>query len=386
MDPELMNAVNAGIAQANGTSTPTPAAGDDDASDHSASADDSEIRAGEGGATDEGDDRSTSDGRDGESEGGEAADSAVDGTVAAEGDDAASEDDAGGAAAPGAAKAPGSKGAAGAKPGEAGSGKAPDPLNDPLPNALKKETKERVQTLVGMVKDTTTKLERVTAERDEMMGYIRETQATPEQYGQALTYLKLVNSPNREDKEQALEIMQAEVAALARMIGKPVPGVNILEGHDDLIADVAAQRMSMERAAELAAAREAQNFQRRQGETARQQSQAQLAANQAKETARTQLNALEQSLMANDPTYKQKRPILVAQLRPIFAQLHPSRWPAAFKHAYDAMPAPAAPRTTTGAPNVPRNTPLRAGNPAGGSVPAPKNMLEAIELGLKNAR
>jgi hypothetical protein len=376
---ELMAAVNAGIERANGT----PTAGANNDSDHSASADDTADGASASGSPDESDDRSTGDGSVGEPEGGTTADATGDGTDATEGDGTSSEDDAGDAVAAGAAKAPDDKGAAGAKPDATGSGKAPDPLNDPLPNALKRETKERIQTLVGMVKDTTSKLERVTAEHGEMMGYIRETQATPEQYGQALTYLKLVNG-SREDKEQALEIMQAEVAALARMIGKPVPGVNILEGHDDLIADVASQRMSMERAAELAAMRERNRFEGQQQQATRQQQAETQAMAAARQNARVQLNALEQSLMA-DPAYKQKRPILVAQMKPIFARLHPSQWAPAFKQAYDALPAPAVARPTTPL-NVPKNTPLRGANPAGSAVQQPKTMLEAIEQGLKNAR
>jgi hypothetical protein len=369
MDPELMAAMNAGIAQANGTTpTPTEPTGAPD--------DDAQVDA--TGSEDDGADNEDSAGQSGAEAGGAPADGAD--TTDGDSEPDATDPPVGAAGTPP---------KDGVKPGEkadgAGAVKPADPLNDPLPNALKRETKERITTLVGMVKDTTTKLERVSAEHNEMMGYIRETQATPEQYGQALTYLKLVNSSSREDKEQALEIMQAEVAALARMIGKPVPGVNILEGHDDLIADVAAQRMSMERAAELAAAREAQNFQRRQGETTRQAQAETREMAQARDNARTQLNALEQVLM-RDPAYKQKRPILVAQMKPIFAQLHPSRWATAFRQAYDALPASAAPRPTPPATMVPKNTPLRASNPAGGSVPAPKSMLEAVEFGLKNAR
>lgn len=239
-----------------------------------------------------------------------------------------------------------------------------------------------------MVKENTTRAERAEAERNEMLGYIQETQATPEQYGQALTYLKLVNSPNRADKEAALQIMQQEVAALARMIGVPVPGVNMLEGHDDLIAEVGAGRLSMERAAELAAARESRNFQLRQNEANQQQTRETQALNQARQAARNQLNVMEQQWLANDPAYKAKRPILIQQMKPILARIHPSQWAATFKNAYDALPAAVVtqPRPNNTPPNVPRNTPIGGKNPAGGADPAPRTMAEAIELGLKQAR
>jgi hypothetical protein len=271
-------------------------------------------------------------------------------------------------------------------PAEAGGVKAPDPLNDPLPNALKRETKERIQTLVGMVKENSTKLETVTRERDEIFGVIKETQASPEQFGQALDYLRLINSPNRADKERALEFMQREIGAVARMLGKAVPGVNLLEGHDDLINEVSTGRLSPERAQEIAAARAQAKFERETGETrAALTRQAQTTQESVTEGKR-QLSELGRQLMAADPAaYAAKKPILVESLKPVFAQIHPSLWAATFKRAYDKLPAP-APRPAPTPTTVPTNTPLRASNPAGGARPAPKSALEAMEQGIAEAR
>ena len=122
-----------------------------------------------------------------------------------------------------------------------------------------------------MVKETSTKLE--TRERDlnDLVGAIQATGATPQQYAQSLEYLRMVNSPDRSQQEQALEFMQREIATLARMLGKPVPGVNMLEGHDDLIHEVSTGRLPPERAQEIAAARAAALHQTRQGQLRRQQ-------------------------------------------------------------------------------------------------------------------
>jgi hypothetical protein len=266
--------------------------------------------------------------------------------------------------------------------------KAPDPLNDPLPNALKRETKERIQTLVSMVKEKDTTLQTVQSERDEILGMITETRASPEQYGQMLGYLKLVNSPDRADKERALAVMQNEVATLARMLGKPVPGVNMLQGHDDLIEEVSVGRLSQERAQEIAAARARAQYELQAGQATRQQTEAQEARNRVVTEGRQQLAALEASLKS-DPHYLAKKAVLVKTLRPVFSRIDPREWGATFKRAYDALPAPVVPRPTptpTPTPVVPQNTPLRAANPAGAATPAPSSALDALNQGLAQAR
>jgi len=271
--------------------------------------------------------------------------------------------------------------------------KPKDPINDPLPNALKKETKERIQTLVSLVKENTSKLEQVTRTRDEICTAITETRATPEQYGQALSYLRKVNSPDRSDREEALAFMQQEVAALARMLGKPVPGVNMLEGHSDLIEEVSTGRLSPERAQEIAASRHAASFERERGAINHQRTQQEQQQNQVRAAGVRDLNTLEAQLRAADPvTYAAKRKVLIESLKPVFVQIHPSQWAATFKRAYDALPAPA--RVVPPPPSRPGatpasgggNTPLRASNPAGAARPAPSSLLDAINQGISEAR
>lgn len=265
-----------------------------------------------------------------------------------------------------------------------------------MPNALKRETKDRINTLIGMVKENTTKLEVVARERDELVGYIRETNASPEQYGQALNYLKLVNSPNRADREQALHFLQGELGALARILGKPVPGVNMLEGHQDLIDEVSTGRLSPERAQEIAAARAAANFER--GVGARRQQESEVTQQRIREAneGRRALNDLGAELQQREPAvYAAKRAVLVKSLKPVFSQIPPSQWAETFRRAYDALPVPVAPRVASPTPQPIRagapvggngHTPLRAQQPAGSAAPAPKSLLDAINAGIADAR
>lgn len=263
-------------------------------------------------------------------------------------------------------------------------------LEAPIPNALKRETKERIQTLAGKVRELMPKLEEATRDRDMMLTMVQQTGATPQQYTQALSYLALVNSSSRADREKALEIMQAEISVLARSIGKPVPGVNMLEGHADLIQEVGQGRLSMERAQEVAAAREATKLQTQGSQRITEQRTAQDDQARALNEGKAGLTALESQLRA-DPNYAAKRALLIPALQPVFKSVDPRQWPRLFKEAYDRMPAPVRPipptptPTPAGANAGAGNTPLRAANPAGGQRAAPKSLSEAIDFGISDA-
>lgn len=271
--------------------------------------------------------------------------------------------------------------------------KEPDPLNDPLPNALKKETKERIHTLVDMVKTTSGERDRYKRDFEDLYGAIEHSTANAQQYGQALEYIRMVNSNDRAQQEQALEFMQREVTILARALGKPVPGVNLLEGHQDIIDAVASGKITMEYANEIAGQRARGQHEQRVSQAAATAQAQQTQHARAVSDGKAALNAVEAELK-KDPHYAVKRPILIQQLKPLLATMHPSKWAEAFKHAYNALPAPAAaaqaapnPRPAAPSPGGSGNTPLRAGNPAGsnGARSAPKTMEEAVRAGIANA-
>jgi hypothetical protein len=153
-----------------------------------------------------------------------------------------------------------------------------------------------------------------------------------------------------------------------------------------LLDEVSLGRLSPERAQEIAASRARINYETRVGEVQTQQTNQQQEAARQRTAGVCALNALEAQLKAAEPeVYAAKRAVLVKTLKPILAQVHPSRWAQAFKHAYDNMPAP-APVVVTPKPPVPQNTPLRASNPAGSARPEPKSPLDALNAGLAEAR
>lgn len=277
------------------------------------------------------------------------------------------------------------------KPGEQPPGdgkpavKQPDVINDPIPDDVKGKTRERMESLIKTAKDLTTARDQAVADRGELLGYVAETKATPQQFTEALNYLKAVNSGDPVQIRQAIKMAQAELTALARIIGEPVQGVDLLAEHQDLKDAVEAGDISRQHAEELAASRA---LRAQQQQTSRQQTE-QSQVQQDITGGKTALNTLDGQLRAADPQYEAKRALLVPLLQPIFAQLHPSKWAGAFKEAYDKLPATAiAPATAATAAiqqRTPTQQPLRAKQTAGQAAKAPGSLMDAINMGIEAA-
>lgn len=386
-DKDLFAAVTAGIAQAGGT--PEPA---DDATDDTDLDTGSEAPAGDDAGTDADAALADGAGAEGEPEGDADADAAAAGEV--DPTDASQVRNADGTFGPKKTATPG--GEQPAKPdGKAAVAKTPgtkDPINDAIPADLKKETRERMVTLVNTAKTLTAERDQIKATNDELMGMIHETKASPQQYGQALDYLRVVNSGDVGEIKKLIPFLQGELTALCRMAGMSVPGVDLLADHADLKQAVADGGMSQQHAEELAIGRDRT---RTQSTAVQQVQQTREQAAQAKQQGIKDLNDLEIELKGQDPLFEKKRPLILEKLRtpdprtgktPI-ESTHPSRWPQLFlKHYALTKLAPPKAAVNGGKPvaKVPTNQPLRARQPAGGATAAPKSALEAVMQGISS--
>lgn len=257
---------------------------------------------------------------------------------------------------------------------------APDPVNDPIPASLKKETQERIKSLIGIAKEAQTH----TQQRDEIVSRITETGATPEQYANTLGFLKLYNSDNVEERKTALQVARGIVRELSVELGEG--SADLLASHDDLKADIEAGTITEARAVEIATAREktklANDRKAAKDETETQQQ----TMNRLLEQGKTDLNNLEEVLKAS-PEYTELRPKYVAILKPILKRTHPSEWGTVARETYAAVkanftPAPVTTPTTT---TPPKNQPLRAKQGAGGGTGKKsevKSALEAIDAAI----
>lgn len=265
---------------------------------------------------------------------------------------------------------------------QVGKEKQPDPVNDPIPDEIQGRTRQRMEQLIKHVKESTTEATRVRQERDDLVGMVQQTGATPEQFSQMLDYIGAVNSGDPTRIKGALQQVQAELTALSRMVGEPVPGVDSLASHPDLRQAVDSGDLSEAHARELAAGRDARAFATQRTQQTTQARQQQDEQTQALEAGKQGLNALEKQLQA-DPDYARKRAILIPTLQPVLAQLHPSQWVQTFQNAYQQLKLGPAPVPTR--PAGVGQQPLRARQPAGQTAKAPTSLEEAINAGIDRA-
>lgn len=260
--------------------------------------------------------------------------------------------------------------------------KPKDPLNDPLPKDLKKETSERMQSLIKIAKEVTAERDRVASENETLVNGIRSTGASPDQYGETLSWLSLFNSPQREAKVKAYELVRDVAERMATMLGVEHSVSDPLANHPDLKDAVAKNQTTLQFAREIARNRESAKFngQIQQNQQQQQQTQAQATAEHAQ--AKKDLNAFEAQMKVSDPLYDIKRTQLVPMMKPIFARIPKSQWASAWKDAYTNLKV--QPRAKVGAAPLKKpNQPLRANkNPAGGQGRAAGSALEAMNAAL----
>lgn len=265
--------------------------------------------------------------------------------------------------------------------------KAADPLNDPIPKDLKKETQERIKTLITTAKEAQAQASQAEENFSVFVNGLQAAGVTPDQYGETLSYLSLFNKALSGDEkagEAALAVIQEHVEKLSTFLGRDFAVADPLAKHVDLKQAIQQGKLTQDYARELARQRNAQGFRGELTTQASRMTQQQQQEQQERETARNDLNTLEVQLKANDPQYEAKKAMIVPILKPILAQLPASQWRAAFQQAYSQARV-AAPRAA--APTIPKNQPLRGNKqPSGGQARAPSSMLEAIDGALGSMR
>ncbi|HHA2379351.1 TPA: hypothetical protein ACOEBN_000822 [Stenotrophomonas maltophilia] len=221
---------------------------------------------------------------------------------------------------------------------------------------------------------------------------ISKTGTSPEQYGMALEYLGLIAKAGRGDlvaADKAYTTMAAEMAVLAKMLGKEVPGVHDpLANHQDLRAEVEAGDLPRARAVEIAGQRDRAAY---TGSVERQRTESQQAVEQARQDAFDGLQAYDAEMKATDPSYLAKREVLQGHVKAIMATYPPREWErrTAIAYASIRLPeqtmSPAAPAAPA-APAQPRPGPMRPSGPRPAMDPTTfASPMDALEYGIQQA-
>lgn len=216
---------------------------------------------------------------------------------------------------------------------------------------------------------------------DDLETAIQDTGATPEQYGQAIKYLALVNSGKPEMMAQAYDVMQAELAALAKALGREVPGVHDpLAEHEDLRDEVESGDLTRKRAIEIAQQRARDSLVEGRNNQAQEKHQQQEVFGKAI----ADLNVLGAQLKGSDPMYAAKIAALQPTIALIRERCQPHEWAARVQQAYRQVVLPAiapAPAAT-----LPPPGPVRSVAPAGVHMAAEaKDPMDALNMGLAAA-
>ena len=270
-----------------------------------------------------------------------------------------------------------------AKEAAAAAAKKPDPVEDEIPADIKGRTRERMQELIKTVKEQA----QLAEQHNALFGAIQDTGATPDEFANMISYMKAAHSNDPKLLEKAYTLLQSELKGISIRLGKPVPEVNLLNdpANKDLVDDVRANKLSVQRAHELAAvrAKQAADAATAQRTTAASDRQAKetAEAKEAGDAGRAELNKIDLELRKRDgdATFEAKYDVLVPMLQEHFNGVHPSQWGAQFRRAYDSLKV--APKAAAVVPH--RQQPLRPKAPAGHSGGgAPKSALEAISQAL----
>lgn len=260
-------------------------------------------------------------------------------------------------------------------------GAAEDPINDPIPDDLKDRTRTRMQQLIETAKTTTAELEEVRGQFDQVMAAITETGATPEQFDAMLNMVKGLNSGDEAGWRGALEILEATRRdVMARLGIAETPGGDKLP--DDLQDLVDIGHLTAEEAKVLHGVRTKREAPKPPAAPAAPAApQPDQQWRQVVDQARHTVATMQSALKAADPGYAAKIDRLRADgFTQRLAKIEPQKWGETFQAAYAEVTATMERERAEAAK---RQNPLPGGaKHAAGAAPEPKTLEEAVMQGI----
>lgn len=245
--------------------------------------------------------------------------------------------------------------------------------------------KERSQTRFRELHAQASRVDELEAELGQWHEVVRATGASPEEFAQGLQYMALVHSGDPASLQQALTFLDRERTAIAKRLGVPVAGVDLLADHNDLKQQVEAGELSESAALEIARLRSVQA----EAEQARRTQQADAERTAALQAGRTAVDEMATKLREADPLgYDAKMGALKPMIEVIATTVPPNQWAEALRRAYVALPAIAAAAPAPAASAAPRPAPgpqpLRPSPGGGGGslMTTPNSALEAVNQAL----
>lgn len=218
--------------------------------------------------------------------------------------------------------------------------------------------------------------------------HMAEIGCTPQQFGQAMGFLKAIGSDDPAVLKQARDNLLAEVALLDGRLGEKTERHDPLASHADLKAKVQRGEIDEEDALEIARLRAGGQRAQQQTEQQRLQQEQQQAIQQGQD-ALAQLG-IELKQRDGESVFKARMAIIAKALDAAVPNLPPAQWAQHAQALYDSIPAPQpqAPRAPT--PRVgkspARQSSATVGSAGGAHPNVPKDPWAAFDQGVEEAR
>jgi hypothetical protein len=211
--------------------------------------------------------------------------------------------------------------------------------------------RERIKTMLAQKKE-------LESDVNEFKGMIRSTGMSEAEFAQTLEYGRLVSSGDEKNLRTALQMLDAQRAAIAGQLGIEVPGFDPLAEHADLVASVEGMEITRDHAIELAKHRkQSQQQQASQAREQQMQVSQQQYAQELQSVGQTMQSFLESRM--NEADHKVRWASVESYFKDPenvqkFVQTYePRQWLSVFEMIYNGVQVPKAP-----APKIPQ--PLRS--------------------------
>jgi len=210
---------------------------------------------------------------------------------------------------------------------------------------------------------------------------VRSTGMSPQQFAQTLEFGRLVSSGDEKNIRMALEMIEDQRAALYQKLGVEAPGVDLLQGHDDLKQAVDGMEITRQKAVELAKYRkqqqEAQRHQQAQQQTVQQQHEYQQQVQQATQSMeaylQTRANEVDHPARIKVITEHFKNP---ENLQRFVSTYQPHQWADTVRLMYDGIHIP---RQASAQQQPIRSRPSTLGAPAANGASAIDRIAQRME-------
>ena len=219
--------------------------------------------------------------------------------------------------------------------------KTPEEEDADLVSAIPSERgKERIQTLLRQGREHK-------AEVESYRRTIQESGLDQESFNNLLTITKLVSSGSPEEIERGLAALETVRGNLYKSLGREAPGVDLLNGHDDLKSKVDDMSMTREDALAIAKARQFQQ------EEARKRQQFEMAQRDA-QVYKAKVDTFQQQAMtvfaskAKELDYEVKIKALTSHfaqpgvVERFVREVPPEQWLSTLEFMYNGIAAPKA--------------------------------------------